>query len=76
MTDSKIVLFDSKLRDVDLLDALAIANMPQLIERLELTAYALARRGDTKLSNVFFWAVAIAESSKHLEPNCKSLHEP
>lgn len=55
-------------------DALAIARMPELLKKMEQTAYALVRRGDRTTSNMLFMAVAAAEKSaiatNDLSPTC------
>ncbi|MDX8355193.1 hypothetical protein [Cognatiyoonia sp. IB215182] len=44
-------------------DAIALARLPELVEWLERTAYALVRDGDAKTGNALFVAVAAAEKA-------------
>lgn len=48
-------------------DAMTIARLPELIEKLEETAYALVRQGETETGNALFVAVAAIERSDESE---------
>ncbi|MDX8355194.1 hypothetical protein [Cognatiyoonia sp. IB215182] len=44
-------------------DVMTLARLPELVQWIEKTAYALIRDGDTKTGNALFVAVAAAQNA-------------
>ncbi|WP_322890621.1 MULTISPECIES: hypothetical protein [unclassified Yoonia] len=71
MDDSCLHCQAERSSSVEILDAFALARLPELLKKMEETAYALVRIGDTRASGLLFMAVAAAEQSAQLKANCK-----
>ena len=62
MSDSSLPRLEAQIRNVEVLDAFVLAKLPELLQKMEETAYALVRSGDTRASSLLFMAVAAAET--------------
>lgn len=61
MLDGSNVAMHDKCEFIDGNDAITLARVPELIQNLEETAYALVRNGDAKNGNALFVAVVAAQ---------------
>ena len=67
MLDSTNSPTTDKQDSIDKDDALALARLPALVERLEETAYALVRKGDAINGRDMFVAVAAAQRAMNTQ---------
>ncbi|MDX8350275.1 hypothetical protein SLH49_19970 [Cognatiyoonia sp. IB215446] len=61
MLDGSNVATNDKSEFIDVDDAITLGRLPELVQHLEETAYALVRNGDAKNGNALFLAVVAAQ---------------
>ena len=65
---SNITMFDGP-KNNEARDAMTIARLPELIEKLEETAYTLVRHGESETGYALFMAVAAFERAEKFQAN-------